>query len=69
MRAGSIGGLILLLWLILGGVAAYERGYFKNDGDTSCAEGGTVLVTIVAGPLNWLGVNPKITCDVPEPSR
>jgi hypothetical protein len=26
-------------------------------------------VTIVAGPLNWLGVNPKITCDVPEPSK
>ncbi len=69
MRAGSIGGLILLLWLILGGVAAYERGYFKEDGDTSCAEAGTVIVTVVAGPLNWLGVNPKITCDVPEPSR
>jgi hypothetical protein len=69
MRAGSIGGLILLLWLILGGVAAYERGYFNGDGDASCAEAGTVIVTIVAGPLNWLGVNPKITCDVPEPSR
>jgi hypothetical protein len=68
MRAGSIGGLILLLWLILGGVAAYERGYFNGD-DASCAKAGTVIVTIVAGPLNWLGVNPKITCDVPEPSR
>ncbi len=69
MRAGSIGGLILLLWLILGGVAAYEGGYFKDDGDTSCAEAGTVVVTVVAGPLNWLGVNPKIKCDVPEPSK
>ena len=69
MRAGSIGGLILILWLILGGVAAYERGYFKDDADTSCAEAGTVIVTVVAGPLNWLGVNPKIKCDVPEPSR
>jgi hypothetical protein len=68
MRAGSIGGLILLLWLILGGVAAYERGYF-DGGDASCAKAGTVIVTIVAGPLNWLGVNPKITCDVPEPSK
>ena len=69
MRTGSIGGLIILLWLIIGGVAAYERGYFKDNGDTSCAKAGTVVVTIVAGPLNWLGVNPKIKCDVPPPSK
>lgn len=69
MRAGSIGGVIIVLWLILGAVAAYERGYFKDDGDTSCAEAGTIAVTTVAGPLNWLGVNPKIKCDVPEPSK
>ena len=69
MRIGSIAGLILVLWLVLGAVAAYERGYFKNDGDSSCAEAGTVIVTTVAGPLNWMGVNPKIKCDVPEPSK
>lgn len=69
MRAGSIGGLIVLLWLVLGGVAAYERGYFKDTGDTSCAEAGTVMVTVIAGPLNWMGVNPKIKCDIPEPSK
>jgi hypothetical protein len=69
MRAGSIGGLIVLLWLILGGVAAYERGYFKDTGDTSCAEAGTVMVTVIAGPLNWMGINPKIKCDIPEPSK
>jgi hypothetical protein len=69
MRAGSIGGLIVLLWLILGGVAAYERGYFKDTGDTSCAKAGTMVVTVVAGPLNWLGVNPKIKCDIPETSK
>jgi len=69
MRAGSIGGLIVLLWLILGGVAAYQRGYFNDSGDTSCAEAGTVVVTVVAGPLNWLGINPKIKCDIPEPSK
>ena len=66
MRAGSIGGVILIIWLVLGAVAANQRGYFKDDGDASCAEAGTVIVTVVAGPLNWLGVNPKITCDVPE---
>jgi hypothetical protein len=69
MRGTSIGGLIILLWLIIGGVAAYERGSFKDNGDTSCAKAGTVVVTIVAGPLNWLGVNPKIKCDVPAPSK
>lgn len=69
MRAGSIGGAILVIWLILGFVAAFERGYFSDDSDTSCAKAGTVVVTVVAGPLNWFGVNPKITCDIPEPSK
>ena len=69
MRTGSIGAAILIIWLILGGVAAYERGYFKGTGETSCAEAGTILVTIVAGPLNWMGVNPRISCEVPEPSK
>jgi hypothetical protein len=69
MRTGSIGAVLLIIWLLLGGIAAYERGYFNDSGDTSCAEAGTVLVTVVAGPLNWLGVNPKITCNVPEPSK
>jgi hypothetical protein len=72
MRFGSIGAVIILLWLILGGVAAYERGYFKDTGDASCAKASTVIITVVAGPLNWLGVNPKIKCDIPdipEPSK
>ena len=29
----------------------------------------TVAVTIVAGPLNYVGVNPKVTCAVPQPSK
>jgi hypothetical protein len=67
MRAGSIGGVILIIWLVLGAVAANQRGYFKDDGDASCA--GTVIVTVVAGPLNWMGINPKVKCDIPEPSK
>lgn len=69
MRTGSIGAVIVIIWLVLGAVAANQRGYFKDSGDTSCAKAGTVMVTIVAGPLNWLGVNPKIKCDIPEPSK
>ncbi|GIE88783.1 hypothetical protein [Actinoplanes regularis] len=66
MRAGAV---VIVIWLLLGLVAAYQRGYFKDTGDASCAEAGTVIVTTIAGPLNWLGVNPKITCKVPEPSK
>jgi hypothetical protein len=69
MRTGSIGAVILIIWLFLGAVAAYQRGYFKDSGDTSCAEAGTVVVTVVAGPLNWMGINPKVKGDVPEPSK
>jgi len=69
MRLGSIGGALVLIWLIIGAIAAGQRGYFKDTGDTSCAQAGTVIVTVVAGPLNYLGVNPKIKCDVPEPSK
>ncbi|GAA4928501.1 hypothetical protein [Actinoplanes utahensis] len=64
-----IGAVIIVLWLVLGAIAAYERGYFSDADDASCAKAGTVIVTTVAGPLNWMGVNPKIKCDVPEPSK
>lgn len=69
MRLGSIGGVIVLIWLVIGAIAAGQRGYFKDSGDTGCAKTSTVIVTIVAGPLNYLGVNPKIKCDLPEPSK
>ncbi|MGI5215721.1 hypothetical protein [Plantactinospora sp. CA-290183] len=44
------------------------RGYFSRDND-NCAEASTTAVTIVAGPLNYVGANPEIDCDVPEPSK
>jgi len=69
MRLGSVGGAIVLIWLIIGAIAAGQRGYFKDSGDASCAEASTVIVTIVAGPLNYMGVNPKVKCDLPEPSK
>jgi hypothetical protein len=28
-----------------------------------------VAVTIVAGPLNYVGVDPKLSCHVPQPSK
>lgn len=65
MRVGS---LVVLLWLIIGAIAAGQRGYYTS-GPKNCSQTGTLLVTIVAGPLNYVGVNPKISCKTPEPSR
>lgn len=62
-------GVIVLVWLLIGVVAAYQRDYFTG-GDTNCATAGSIALTVVAGPLNYLGVNPKVTdCDVPQPSQ
>jgi hypothetical protein len=68
MRGGSISGVIVLIWLIIGVVAAAQRGYF-DTADTNCAHAGTTVVTVIAGPLNYMGVNPQIDCDIPEPSQ
>jgi hypothetical protein len=67
VRVGGIGGVIVLIWLLIGAFAAFQRGYFSSSTD-NCAEAGTTAVTVVAGPLNYLGVNPKIRCEVPQPS-
>jgi hypothetical protein len=63
-----IAGLIVVIWLIIGGVAAGQRHYFSGS-DTNCAKAGTIAVTIVAGPLNYVGANPKVKCHVPQPSK
>ncbi|KLL97441.1 hypothetical protein LQ384_14320 [Rhodococcus rhodochrous] len=60
--------LVVLVWLIIGAVAAGQRGYF-SDSDQNCSSLATVAVTVVAGPLNYAGVNPEIECEVPQPSQ
>jgi hypothetical protein len=62
--------LLVVIWLVIGVIAAFQRGYFGDDRDVSCKTFGDTALTIVAGPLNYIGVNPKIQCqDAPEPSR
>ncbi|GAB7038547.1 MULTISPECIES: hypothetical protein [Catenuloplanes] len=63
-----IGAVVIVIWLIIGALAAGQRGYFANDPE-NCAEISTTAVTIVAGPLNYVGLNPKVDCDVPQPSE
>lgn len=63
--------VLFLVWLLIGGFAAYQRDYFA-DTDTNCAETSNIALTVAAGPLNYFGVNPKVKCedvDVPEPSE
>jgi hypothetical protein len=67
MRGGGIIGVIVLVWLLIGVVAVWQRGYFKGEA-TSCASAGNIALTVVAGPLNYAGVNPKVTCHLPQPS-
>ncbi|MFC4604525.1 hypothetical protein [Rhodococcus kronopolitis] len=60
--------VVVLVWLIIGAVAAGQRGYYGGS-RPDCAGVGTIALTVVAGPLNYLGVNPKVTdCALPQPS-
>ena len=58
MRIGSI---LLLVWLVIGGIAAGQRHYYDSS-NTNCAKAGTIAVTVAAGPLNYVGANPKVSC-------
>ena len=63
-----IGVIVLLVWLVIGGIAAGQRGYYSSSQE-GCAHGGTIAVTVMACPLNYVGVNPKVQCTLPQPSR
>ena len=65
MRIWSV---LVVIWLVIGVLAANQRGYF-NGPVSSCTRAGTIAITIIAGPLNYVGVNPKISCTVPKPSN
>ena len=65
-------GIAVIIWLLIGVLAALQRGYFGDSADVSCKSMGDTGLTILAGPLNYVGVNPKVDCntkiDVPQPS-
>ena len=62
----SRGTLILFIWILIGAAAAGQRGYF--NGNVGCSGGATIAITIAAGPLNYVGLNPKISCSTPHPT-
>jgi hypothetical protein len=64
----NIIGVIVVLWLVVGVLAAVQRGYLTGEKDASCRTFGDTALTVVAGPLNYMGVNPKVDCKTPKPS-
>ncbi|MGW1741540.1 hypothetical protein ACWCPQ_22360 [Nocardia sp. NPDC001965] len=63
-----VASLVVLVWFVAGIIAAWQRGYF-NDPPEQCSHFATLAVTVVAGPLNYVGLNPKMGCTLPEPSK
>ena len=70
-RAGGWVAIVIVIWLVIGVIAAVQRGYFGDKRDVNCKTFGDTALTIIAGPLNYVGANPKIDCtvDVPQPSK
>ena len=66
---GGVLGALVVVWLLIGLLAAVQRGYFGSGSDVSCKRASDTVLTVVAGPLNYFGVNPKVRCRVPQPSR
>jgi hypothetical protein len=64
----KIGAIIVVVWLAIGVIAAVQRDYFSNA-KPSCAHLSDTAVTIIAGPLNYVGVNPKVKCKGITPSK
>jgi len=60
-------GILIAVWLVVGLLAGLQRHYY--NGAVSCARAGTVVATIAAGPLNYMGANPTIHCRMPQPSK
>ena len=65
MRIGSV---LIVVWLVIGALAAGERGYYSRP-FASCSKTGTIAVTVLAGPFNYVGVSPRLNCTMPRPSR
>jgi hypothetical protein len=63
----SKGTIFLLIWLIIGTAAAGQRGYFSSP-SFGCTQAATIALTIVAGPLNYIGLDPSLSCTAPKPT-
>ena len=53
--------VLILVWLLIGAVAAGQRHDYTTS-SADCAGAGTIAVTLLFGPVNYVGGNPKLTC-------
>ena len=42
-------------------IAGGQRHYYTSS-DPNCGRASTIAVTVLAGPLNYAGINPKVSC-------
>jgi hypothetical protein len=63
----SKGTIVLVVWFIIGAIAAGQRGYLSTP-NLGCTQGATLALTVIAGPLNYIGLDPKSSCSTPKPS-
>lgn len=61
--------IVVIAWLVIGVFAAAQRGYFGSGQDVNCKSVSDTALTVVAGPLNYVGANPKVSCHTPQPSK
>ena len=62
----KIGSVILVVWLVIGALAAYQRNYFSSE-PANCAQISTVLLTVV-GPAQLLRGQPEGGLPVAAPA-
>jgi hypothetical protein len=64
-----IGSFVIILWHIIGAIAAGQRHDYTRP-PANCSQAATIAVTIITGPINYLGVDPEISCrHLPQPSK
>ena len=56
-----IAPVLLVVCLLIGAIAGGQRHYYDSS-TTNCAKAAAITVTVLTGPLNYAGVNPKISC-------
>ena len=53
--------VVIFVWLLIGALAAGQRHYYSSS-SMNCDGVGTIVVTILFGPVNYLGGDPKFSC-------
>ena len=54
--------ILVIVWFVLGCSVANDRGYFDSNVNRNCTFIGSGLLTVVAGPVNYLNVHPRASC-------